>query len=162
MVKVPRAPAEIRSHANAAADSRVPVECAAIGFSAVVLSVWFFSGQGSDRLRLVLSDLALPAAALSAAAGCLWRSKRCHRQVRSTWILLGLAALSWGAGQLYASASEVFLHHSVPLPSPADIGYLGAVPLFGIALLRLSGGADGWATRLVPCLTACWWPPASS
>src|ERR1700732_2770024 len=104
-------------------------ECVAIGLCAVLLSIWFFSGLGSDRLRLVLSDFALPAAALSAAAGCLWRSKRCDRQVRSTWILLGLAALSWGAGQLYSSASEVFLNRSVPLPSPADIGYLGAVPL---------------------------------
>jgi diguanylate cyclase (GGDEF)-like protein/PAS domain S-box-containing protein len=124
------------------------IECALVGFVAIMLTVMFGAHLGSARARLTASDVALPLAALGAAGSCLWRSRRCPSRVRQAWTLLGLAALSWGLGQTFASYYEVALHKSAPFPSPADIGYLIAVPLFAAGLLKVPGAARGLATRV--------------
>ena len=99
------------------------------------------------RARLTASDVALPLAALGAAVSCGWRSRRCPPSARPAWTLIALAALSWGLGQSFASFYEVVLHRPVPFPSPADIGYLLAVPLFAAGLLAVPGAARGLAAR---------------
>jgi diguanylate cyclase (GGDEF)-like protein len=58
------------------------------------------------------------------------------REARGAWIALGLGLVSWTFGDVYWSIVLVDLKR-IPYPSPADIGYLLAIPFFfaGIALL---------------------------
>ena len=56
---------------------------------------------------------------------------------RLPWLLLALAAISWAAGDQYwtimfADADEI------PLPSPADVGYLALYPLASVGLILLA------------------------
>ena len=56
---------------------------------------------------------------------------------RVPWLLLALAAISWAAGDQYwtimfADADEI------PLPSPADVGYLALYPLASVGLILLA------------------------
>src|ERR1700722_9243775 len=120
---------------------RVPfvVDCLVVGVVAIILTTMFVAHIGDARARLTASDLALPLAALGAAASCLWRSRHCEDGVRPAWGLLGLATLSWGLGQSFSSYYEVILHKSAPFPSAADVGYLIAVPLFAAGLLKVPG-----------------------
>jgi diguanylate cyclase (GGDEF)-like protein/PAS domain S-box-containing protein len=127
---------------------RIGAETAFVVAASAAVAVVFLLHLTSAHNRLVVSDAALPLAAVTASVACLMRAWRCPRQVRATWILLGLAALSWGFGQTYSSWNEAVLNQSIPLPSPADAGYLGAVPLFAAALLRVCGGLTGMASRV--------------
>ena len=56
---------------------------------------------------------------------------------RLPWLLLALAAISWAVGDQYwtimfADADEI------PLPSPADVGYLALYPLASVGLILLA------------------------
>ncbi len=59
------------------------------------------------------------------------------RPDRLPWLLLALAAISWAAGDQYwtimfADADEI------PLPSPADVGYVALYPLASVGLILLA------------------------
>ena len=67
---------------------------------------------------------------------CSSRGLTSTGRLRTCWLLLGCAALSWGIGQVIWTWYEVVLDQEVPYPSFADVGYLGAVPflLAGVLL----------------------------
>jgi diguanylate cyclase (GGDEF)-like protein len=59
------------------------------------------------------------------------------RRDRLPWLLLALAAISWAVGDQYwtimfADADEI------PVPSPADVGYLAVYPLASVGLILLA------------------------
>jgi hypothetical protein len=62
------------------------------------------------------------------------------RQLNRAWRLLGLAGLSWGAGELAWTWYEL-AGRAVPLPSLADVGYMSAIPLTTAALLAFPTAA---------------------
>jgi two-component system, cell cycle response regulator len=64
---------------------------------------------------------------LVAAALCGLRAVR-HRHERLAWSLIAGALLSWTFGEIYYTA-VLWTATSIPVPSPADIGYLGVYPL---------------------------------
>ena len=78
---------------------------------------------GHDAMLLVLVGL------------CAARAAR-HRSERVAWWLIAAAMLSWTLGEIYYTT---VLHgaRSVPVPSPADIGYLGVYPLAFAGLMLL-------------------------
>ena len=77
-----------------------------------------------------------PIAALIAATACLVAAKRQGGRFRAAWALIGASALAWSGGQAVQTYYEV-ARGQVPAPSPADAGYLGAVPLAIAGLLLL-------------------------
>ena len=83
-----------------------------------LFDVWCYNGA------LVLSGLA-----------CLVRAAISPR-LRVAWLAFGLGLLAWAAGDVYWTVTLDGLR-KVPYPSPADVGYLAALPCFfvGIALL---------------------------
>jgi diguanylate cyclase (GGDEF)-like protein/PAS domain S-box-containing protein len=85
-------------------------------------------------------------AAVGGAVAAMLRSRRSPID-RRAWVLLGLGALSWGCGQMVWTGYEL-LGRDVPLPSYADVGYLGAVPLLAAGLLALPGTPGGWSARV--------------
>ena len=111
---------------------------------AVAWIVTFASDRGGVGRTRALSDFGLMAAALGAGAVCFLRARMEHGRPRLFWRLIGASALSWGIGQTIWTWYEVVQGREVPFPSPADVGYLCAVPLAAAGLLMLpTGSATG-------------------
>ncbi|HEY8083260.1 MAG TPA: GGDEF domain-containing protein [Solirubrobacterales bacterium] len=102
------------------------------GTTLVVAHNWLgIGGAGLDGFTSVLYD----AVVIAAGVACLLRARATAAE-RWAWVLIGLAILSWAAGEIYWTA-EILDNPTAPYPSPADIGYLLFYPLgyAGLALL---------------------------
>lgn len=74
---------------------------------------------------------------LGIASGvCLLRAAIDERE-RGGWLLIGLGCLSWTAGEIYFTAALWDLHQ-IPVPSWADVGYLGFPPLVFLGIMLLA------------------------
>jgi len=72
---------------------------------------------------------------LGAAGSCLARAILIRRE-RLAWALLGSGLLLWTGGEIYFSAAFAG-SEDVPIPSLADLGYLGFYPLAYVSLIAL-------------------------
>jgi two-component system cell cycle response regulator len=93
--------------------------------------------------------------ALGLASGtCLLRAASDERE-RAGWLLIGLGCASWTAGEIYFTAALWDLHQ-IPVPSWADVGYLGFPPLVfgGIMLLARSRARHMSATAWIDAAAA--------
>ena len=72
---------------------------------------------------------------LSATGLCAVRAVR-HRNERLAWGLIAGALLSWTVGEIYYTA-VLWTAKTIPVPSPADVGYLGVYPLAFAGLILL-------------------------
>jgi signal transduction histidine kinase len=97
---------------------------------------WVVLGIGGQDVTRLFSNLVQALAALLAAGACF---RAAHRDpygfgrawtasLHRAWRLLGMAALSWGLGQVVWTCLEL-AGQRTPVPSLADVGYLAAVPL---------------------------------
>src|SRR5436190_2869799 len=81
---------------------------------------------------------------LGAATLCAWRALHVRGE-RAPWAWFAAGLGLWGLGDLYFA---IFLWDLkvIPVPSPADVGYLGLYPCAFIGLVvlfRARGGGDG-------------------
>jgi diguanylate cyclase (GGDEF)-like protein len=60
------------------------------------------------------------------------------RRNRLPWLLLSLATISWAVGDQYWSIMFADAD-DIPVPSPADVGYVGLYPLAYVGLILLAG-----------------------
>ncbi|HTT95109.1 MAG TPA: diguanylate cyclase [Solirubrobacterales bacterium] len=72
---------------------------------------------------------------LAAAGSCLVRA-RAAREERLGWALLGLALAVWAAGEIYFGVA-LSGDAAIPIPSPADAGYLLFYPIAYAGLIVL-------------------------
>jgi two-component system cell cycle response regulator len=72
---------------------------------------------------------------LLATGLCALRAVR-FRTERLAWSLIAGALLSWSLGEIYYTA-VLWTAKTIPVPSPADIGYLGVYPLAFSGLILL-------------------------
>jgi two-component system, cell cycle response regulator len=72
---------------------------------------------------------------VGAAASCLARAVLVRRE-RTAWLLIGAGLLIWTGGEIYYEVA-VSISGSVPIPSPADAGYLLFYPLTYAGLIVL-------------------------
>ena len=72
---------------------------------------------------------------VGAAASCLARAALVRRE-RAAWTLIGAGLLIWTGGEIYYEA-VLAASGSVPIPSPADLGYLLFYPLTYAGLIVL-------------------------
>jgi diguanylate cyclase (GGDEF)-like protein/PAS domain S-box-containing protein len=107
-----------------------------------VLVAAFALAMGTSAGEAV-STYGLCFGAIAAAIACLWRARAFTGRTRWGWGLIGLGVSSWGLGQ----STRIFLE-TVPLPSVADVGYLGMVVLTPIGLLVLPSVTQALANRL--------------
>src|SRR5207245_7381001 len=70
--------------------------------------------------------------AFIAPGACADPALRHRPRTRIAWALISVSAFCWGLGEVAWSYYELLLGRQVPFPSPADVGYLSAVP-FAIA-----------------------------
>ncbi|GAB2619649.1 hypothetical protein Aab01nite_33770 [Paractinoplanes abujensis] len=118
--------------------------CGVVG--AVVAAFAIILGTGSS-LAAPVSNFGLCLGALVAAVACLRRSRRFTGRMRWGWSLIGLGVLSWGLGQAVACWYGI-TGQDVPLPSHADLGYLGMVVLTPVGLLVLPSRTQALAGRI--------------
>jgi hypothetical protein len=90
-----------------------------------------------------VSDHGLCVGAIAAAVACLLRARSLSGRARWGWALIGSGVFSWGLGQ-----STRIVLDTVPLPSVADVGYLGMYVLTPIGLLVLHSVAHALANRV--------------
>jgi diguanylate cyclase (GGDEF)-like protein/PAS domain S-box-containing protein len=119
--------------------------------SVIVAAVLVWTGllllsPGSPKTAQVASNFGLICSALLGAVACYLRSRR-GTDDRRCWLLLGSGALSWGIGQSAWTVYEL-LGRDAPIPSLADVGYLGAVPLLAAGLLSMPGTPVRWPARV--------------
>jgi two-component system, cell cycle response regulator len=91
-----------------------------------------FGGRSTDAL---FNTWIYSALMLTSAAACLLRAALVHRE-RLTWTLLGVGLLLYTGGEIYYAA-VLAEQATVPIPSPADGGYLAFYPLAYVALVAL-------------------------
>src|SRR5580692_4846290 len=72
---------------------------------------------------------------VGAAASCLCRAALVRRE-RAAWALIGAGLLIWTGGEIYYEA-VLAASGSVPIPSPADVGYLLFYPFTYAGLILL-------------------------
>jgi len=109
---------------------------------------WMLLSWGGDRLTRAVDDLGQLLAAAVGSGLCLWAARVAGGDRRRGWLLLGLAALSWALGELVWSYLEVLRGQLSPFPSPADAGFLLAVPLTVGGVLQFFRG-NGLASARV-------------
>lgn len=103
------------------------------GTALVILCDWF--GVGGKGLAGLAGGGVYDAVVLAAGVACLLRARAVPSE-RSGWTLMGLAILSWGAGEVYWTA---FIDNdpTSSYPSPADTFYLAFYPLAFAGLVQL-------------------------
>ena len=116
--------------------------------ASVALLLWIRFDFGGHEVTVAVDDIGEAVAALVAAASCALAARRSQSRLRLAWSLLGISAASWGLGEVIWSVYEVGLGISVPFPSAADVGYLGAIPFAVAGILAFSGTPRGTSTGL--------------
>ena len=123
-----------------------PASSRTFGVAAVVAVVlcllhlgWMSATLGGTTVTTWFDDLAELAAALTAAAVCAAAAVRGNGPCRRAWALMAASAFSWGVGQGAWSWYELVQGREVPFPSPADAGFLLAVPPAVLAVLTFAG-----------------------
>jgi len=105
----------------------------------VVFFLWLVLHIGGQSGVRDFDDSVTALAALSAAAACLLAASRQRGAARRFWMFLGFACVAWTLAEVIWGVYDVVLSEAVPVPSWADVGYLGAYPLAAAALLSHPG-----------------------
>ena len=113
-------------HESAQVFTRTAAATLALG---CVFLLWLVSDVGSPHTEVLVSDLVFVVAPLFAA----WTSWQAHRRDRdghTGWWWISMGCLTWAAGSAYFAGYQVVMDRVAPIPSLADVGYVGyAVPV---------------------------------
>jgi hypothetical protein len=92
-------------------------------------AAWVGWGIGGETSVSYVDDVATVLAALTATLLCVRAGNRNTRELRPFWWLLAGACGAWALAETIWGVYELVLREEVPVPSWADLGYLGAIPL---------------------------------
>jgi hypothetical protein len=114
-----------------------------------VFFLWLVLHVGGNNGVRYFDDIVTALAALSACVACLLAGRRQSGSERRFWVLLGSALGAWTFAEVIWGVYDLVLNTAVPVPSWADVGYLGAIPLAAAALLCHPGmrAAGSYKTR---------------
>jgi signal transduction histidine kinase len=95
---------------------------------------WLLLEVGGRTGTQLFDNIAMGFASTAAGVFALRTSRRLYGRGRRAWTMMGLACLSWAAGQLVWTGYEHVLRTPSPYPSLADVGYFGFIPLAVVAI----------------------------
>lgn len=112
-----------------------------VGVMAVVglFALWLGMSLGGPNATRDFDDLATVGVAAAAAISCGVAARHHDGKARRFWRLLAAALVAWTFGEAAWAYYDFALGGNVPVPSYADIGYIGAIPLAVAALLAHPG-----------------------
>ncbi|MFG1603358.1 putative bifunctional diguanylate cyclase/phosphodiesterase [Actinoplanes sp. NPDC049265] len=114
-------------------------------FAAV--AVCLISGLGGETFTRDLSNVATVLAATAAGLACLHNAVTRPGRMRWAWIGISLGSLSYACGEAIWTYGETIRGAAVPVPSWADLFYLGMVPLTAAGLLLVPVTRQSVANR---------------
>jgi len=100
-----------------------------------VFAIWIAASLGGAEVTRYVDDLSTVAAAGAAALLCLSAARSQQGRNRTFWALLAVAAAFWTFAEGAWAFYDLVIGGSVPIPSYADLGYVGAIPLILAALV---------------------------
>jgi PAS domain S-box-containing protein len=115
--------------------------------AAAAFITWTALRIGGTQVTIAVDDIGEAVAAFIAAASCGRAALSAGGRTRIGWTLLAASAASWGIGEAIWSVYEVGLGVGVPFPSPADAGFLLAIPLAIGAILAFTSAPGRLASR---------------
>ena len=115
--------------------------------------LWLVLHLGGPRMTDLADDVGELLAPLAAAALCGWAAAKAPR-ARLSWALIAASCASWAAGEVVWCYYDILRKVPVPFPSPADAGFLSAVPLCVAGLVAFPGVARRVSSRLRGLLDA--------
>jgi two-component system, cell cycle response regulator len=128
----------VAAESSLRSDRPVRVGALLLGIALAAFAIHAAVGFGGGTIDSFFSDWVYDVLMLGAAGSCLLRARSVAEE-RTAWALLGAALAIWTAGEIYY---EVALRSagSVPVPSPADAGYLLFYPVAYAGLIVLVRG----------------------
>jgi hypothetical protein len=109
-----------------------------------LFAAWVGWRLGGPLTVLYVDDIGTVLAALAAGLLCFAAGARQAGALQRSWWLLAAACAAWALGEVIWAVHDLVRHDAVPVPSWADLGYLGAIPLAMAAVLShptLAGSA---------------------
>jgi hypothetical protein len=97
-------------------------------------------------VTIYVDDIATVVAALVATVFCVQAARFGPDSKRKLWSLLAVALGLWALAETVWAVYELVLRQDVPVPSWADVGYLGAIP-FAVGALASHPATGRSATR---------------
>jgi hypothetical protein len=129
---------------------RYGIAVAAAGALCLGHLAWMVSGVGGLAATTRGDGLARLVAALAAAVCCAVAATRGSGPSRRGWALMAASALSWAAGEATWCWYELFRGPRAPFPSPAEAGFLLAIPPAVLAVITFAGHSRAvWRVRSV-------------
>jgi hypothetical protein len=123
---------------NARRRAELPTIAGALSVTGI-FALWLALHLGGDNAVRYFDDIVTALAALFGCVACLLAGRRQCGPERRFWVLLGLALGAWTFAEVTWAVYDLVLNVAVPVPSWADVGYLGAIPLAAAALLSHPG-----------------------
>ncbi|MET0729794.1 MAG: hypothetical protein ABWZ03_01255, partial [Solirubrobacterales bacterium] len=124
----------MQSHARGRLIRRVIWAAMAAWLVAWELHVLFLPDLGAG---LLFSRFAHDLVLVGAGAMCLWAGIAApSRRERAAWLVIGAGLTAWAFGEVYYTA-VLWTAEEIPIPSPADGGYLLFPPLMLVGVLML-------------------------
>ncbi len=117
----------------------------------LVFVLWLIIRIGGSTGVLDFDDVVTALAAMTACLACLSAARQ-HGAARRFWLLLAMALGAWTLAEVIWAVYDLVLHVAVPVPSWADVGYLGAIPLAAAALLCHPGMRAAGSRRTLATL----------
>lgn len=125
----------------------------ALGVS-LIFMLWLVLHVGGETSVVYFDDVVTALAALCGCLACAGAARRQSGAKRRFWTILTAALGAWTFAEVIWAVYDMVLHTSVPVPSWADVGYLGAIPLAAWALLSHPGLQLAGRNRLRESLDA--------
>ena len=124
--------AETQGEASARRFALTALSASLVG---VLYLLWLVGDLGPTDVEAMVSELVYVVAPLFAAWAC-WRAHRRDRHRHNAWWWLTAGCLTWSAASVVFMTHHVVLGAVAPIPSLADIGYLGYGLPMAVGLLR--------------------------
>ena len=119
---------------------------AAVALAAITFVLAVATPPGGQGALNAIRDVGQAVLAFAALASCGLASRRSIGRTRWAWGLLAASAGTALAGEMGA-ALDTLAQGPAPVPSIADLGFIGAVPFAVAGLLAFPAAANQFATR---------------
>src|SRR6266851_4428007 len=126
---------------------RFAVAAALALVASALFLIWTAFRLGGDKTTIAIDDIGEGVASGIAAVSLAVAAVRASGRTQAAWALLAASAASWTIGEAIWSWYEVSQGIAVPFPSPADAGFLLAIPLTIGGVLTFTTAPSRVATR---------------